>query len=95
MSIHIHRNYINNCEDIFYAICNKCQLAIFMHFMSCCGFFLRVLCYPLVTKMGGLSCKRIKTVCIVIVTAFVKLIQDFMNYGHLIIVCIPKEPTMC
>lgn len=49
---------------------------------------------PSCHKDGWFSCKRIKTVCIVIVTPFVKLIQDLMNYGHLIIVCIPKEPTM-
>lgn len=45
-------------------------------------------------KDGWFGCKRIKTVCIVIVTVFVKLSQDLMNYGHLIIVCIPKEPRM-
>lgn len=46
-------------------------------------------------KDGWLGCVRIKTVCIVTVTAFVKLNQDLMNYGHLIIVCILKEPRMC
>lgn len=90
VNIHVHINDINNCGDIFYVICNKCQLAIFMNFMSCCGSFLRVLCYP----VGWFGCERIKSTCIVIVTAFVKLSQDFMNYGHLIIVCIPKEPRM-
>lgn len=45
-------------------------------------------------KDGWFGCKRIKTVCIVIVTVFVKLSQDLMNYGHLFIVCIPKEPRM-
>lgn len=46
-------------------------------------------------KDGWLGCERIKSVCIVIVTAFVKLNRDLMNYGHLIIVCIPEEPRMC
>ena len=46
-------------------------------------------------KDGWLDCDRIKTVCIVTVTAFVKLNQDLMNYGHLIIVCTPKEPRTC
>lgn len=45
-------------------------------------------------KDGWLCCERIKTVCIVIVTAFVKLNQDLMNYGHLIMVYIAKEPRM-
>lgn len=50
---------------------------------------------PSCHKDGWLGCERIKTVCIVILTAFVKLNQDLMNYGHLIIVCIPEEPRMC
>lgn len=49
---------------------------------------------PSCHKDGWFGCERIKAVCIVRVTAFVKLSQDLMNYGHLIIVCIPKEPRI-
>lgn len=95
MTIHIHINGTNNSDGCFlYAIIyNKCQLAA----AALCELWLlsEGTALPSCHKDGWLGCERIKTVCIVIVTAFVKLNQDLINYGHLIIVCIPEKPRIC